>query len=283
MDFKRKHTMNRMIAVAAWGQMQREDGQAGTSGDGAMGRLGDLARFLPVGDTAFAVEFGSVIAPEINALVHRTAALLALAPPAGLVETVPTFRSLLVHYDPLVTSADALQAVLAALDLGETAGAAPARLWHLPVLYGGEAGPDLEEVARATGLSVPEVIAQHSGTTYRVYVQGFLPGFAYLGDLPAALDLPRLSVPRVRVPAGSVAIAQRMTGVYPLESPGGWRLIGNTPVRFFDPTLTPPTLFAPGDGVRFVPVDATEHERVRVAVAAGVFIPHHETLAGEST
>ncbi|WAC26922.1 5-oxoprolinase subunit PxpB [Ancylobacter sp. SL191] len=261
--------------------MQREDGQAGTGGDGATRRLGGLARFLPVGDTAFAVEFGSVIAPEINALVHRTAALLALAPPAGLVETVPTFRSLLVHYDPLVTSAEALQATLAALDLGETAGAAPARLWHLPVFYGGEAGPDLDEVARATGLSVPEVIAQHSGTTYRVYVQGFLPGFAYLGDLPAALELPRLSVPRVRVPAGSVAIAQRMTGVYPLESPGGWRLIGNTPLRFFDPTLTPPTLFAPGDGVRFVPVDATEHERVRVAVADGVFIPPHEILAGE--
>lgn len=282
MDFKPKHTNNRMIAATAWGQMQRKNGDRGQDGRRASRQVGALARFLPVGDTAIAVEFGSVIAPEINALVHRTAALLALAPPPGLVETVPTFRSLLVHYDPCVTSAETLQAALAELDLGENAGTATARLWHLPVLYGGEAGPDLEEVARATGLSAEAVIALHSGQDYRVYVQGFLPGFAYLGDLPAELDLPRLTVPRVRVPAGSVAIAQRMTGVYPLESPGGWRLIGNTPVRFFDPGLTPPTLFTPGDRVRFVPVDAAEHGRVRAAVMNGAFVPSHETLARES-
>ncbi len=259
--------------------MKGESVEDRSSGWGQERRLAGLARFLPVGDTAFAVEFGSVIAPQINALVHRTATLLAQAPLPGLIETVPTFRSLLVHYDPLTTSAEELQTALAALDLGEAGDAVSARLWRLPVLYGGEAGPDLDEVARAAGLSADEVVARHSGTTYHVYVQGFLPGFAYLGDLPPELDLPRLTVPRVRVPPGSVAIAQRMTGVYPLESPGGWRLIGNTPVRFFDPAATPPTLFAPGDRVRFVPVDAAEHERVKRGVIDGNFIPHHEVTS----
>lgn len=236
-----------------------------------MQRIDARARFLPVGDTAFAVEFGTRIDPAINALVHRTAALLAAAPPEGLVETVPSFRSLLVHYDPRRTSAQALQMFIGALELEDAAGDAPARVWRIPVLYGGEAGPDLAEVAAATGLSESEVIALHAGTLYRVYVQGFLPGFAYLGDLPEALDLPRRASPRVRVPPGAVAIAQRMTGIYPVESPGGWHLLGNTPLRFFDPLWSPPTLFAPGDGVRFVPVEADEHAATREAVARGSY------------
>ncbi|MDQ0510119.1 5-oxoprolinase subunit PxpB [Ancylobacter amanitiformis] len=244
--------------------------------DAGSRRLGALARFLDLGDTAFAVEFGTVIAPEINALVHRTAALLAAHPPEGMVETVPTFRSLLVHYDPRRTCAAALQESLAALDIGEARVEAPARVWRIPVLYGGEAGPDLGDVARATGLGEDEVIARHAGTVYRVYVQGFLPGFAYLGDLPAELDLPRLTSPRVRVPAGSVAIAQRMTGIYPVESPGGWRLIGHTPLRFFDPARAPPTLFTPGDGVRFVPAGPDEHAAIRAAVARGAHVPDCE-------
>jgi KipI family sensor histidine kinase inhibitor len=240
-------------------------------------RLGDAAIFLPVGDTAFAIEFGTRIDPLLNAMVHRAAAVLAADAPEGLVETVPTFRSLLVHYDPRLTSAAVLQQRLEALDLGTVEATTPTRIWHLPVLYGGEAGPDLEAVAAELGLGANEVVALHAGTIYRVYVQGFLPGFAYLGDLPERLDLPRLTTPRVRVPAGSVAIAQRMTGVYPVESPGGWRLLGNTPLRFFDPANTPPTLLAPGDGVRFVPVDTGEHARVKAAVAKGDYAPECET------
>lgn len=241
--------------------------------------VGSLARFLPVGDTAFSVEFGAKIDAVLNALVHRTAALLAAAPPEGLVETVPTFRSLLVHYDPRRTSADALQSEIATLELGEATLEAPARIWRIPVLYGGEAGPDLAEVAKITAMTEQQVIDLHCGTLYRVYVQGFLPGFAYMGDLPEALNLPRLTTPRVRVPPGSVAIAQAMTGVYPVESPGGWRLIGNTPLRFFDHGWSPPTLFAPGDGVRFVPVDAAAHEEVRQAVIAGSYQPERESAS----
>jgi len=239
-------------------------------------RVRDLARFLPVGDTAFAIQFGDRIDPAINALVHRTAALLGDLALEGVSETVPTFRSLLVHYDPRRTSAATLQPRIADLDLGETVATGPARIWRIPVLYGHEAGPDLAEVAAATSLSEAEVVERHSSTVYRVYVQGFLPGFAYLGDLPAELDLPRLTSPRVRVPAGSVAIAQRMTGIYPVESPGGWRLLGNTPVRLFDAGRTPPTLFTPGDGVRFVPVTADEHVRIGAEVTRGDYRPDCE-------
>ncbi|MCB4769303.1 5-oxoprolinase subunit PxpB [Ancylobacter sp. Lp-2] len=239
-------------------------------------RLGLLARFLGVGDTAFAIEFGTGIDPVLNARVHRAAALIREAAFPGVVETVPSFRSLLVHYDPLATGATALQEAMAGLDLGEAVASAPERVWVIPTLYGGEAGPDLDEVARATGLSPAEVVALHAGTLFRVYVQGFLPGFAYLGVLPPELELPRLTTPRVRVPAGSVAIAQSMSGVYPVESPGGWRLIGNTPLRFFNHETTPPTLFAPGDGVRFRPVEADEHAAIRAAVARGDYAPEQE-------
>ena len=246
------------------------------AGKATVERIGERARFLPVGDTAFAVEFGDRIDPAINARVHRTAALLADASPEGLVETVPSFRSLLVHYDPLRTCAPTLQALIGALELDDDAGAGPARIWRIPVLYGGPSGPDLAEAAAATGLAEAEVAALHAGKLYRVYVQGFLPGFAYLGDLPAPLDLPRRASPRVRVPAGSVAIAQRMTGIYPVESPGGWHLIGHTPLRFFDAGKAPPTLFAPGDGVRFVPVEADAHAVIAEAVAQGRYTPELE-------
>lgn len=242
-------------------------------------RLTQLARFLAVGDTAFAIEFGTGIDPVINARVHRAASLIRQAALPGVVETVPSFRSLLVHYDPLATSAAALQEAMGGLDLDEALVTAPERVWVIPTLYGGAAGPDLEEVARATGLAPEEVAALHAGTLYRVYVQGFLPGFAYLGVLPPELELPRLATPRVRVPPGSVAIAQRMTGVYPVESPGGWRLIGQTPLRFFDHEATPPTLFAPGDGVRFRPVGEAEHAAIREAVSRGDYRPEQE--AGE--
>ncbi|MBS7545880.1 5-oxoprolinase subunit PxpB [Ancylobacter oerskovii] len=239
-------------------------------------RLDRLARFLCVGDTAFAIEFGTGIDPVLNARVHRAAALIREAAMAGVVETVPSFRSLLVHYDPLATSAAALREAMGEIDLGEAVVSAPERVWVIPALYGGEAGPDLEEVASATGLSPEEVVSRHAGTLFRVYVQGFLPGFAYLGVLPPELELPRLATPRVRVPPGSVAIAQRMSGIYPVESPGGWRLIGNTPLRLFDAGWTPPTLFAPGDGVRFRPVDAGEHAAIRAAVARGDYAPEQE-------
>lgn len=236
-------------------------------------RIGMLARFLPVGDGALCVEFGDGISPELNALVHQARTAIDAARLEGVIECVPSFRSLLVHYDPLRTRAAALEAQISALELDTVELAAPTRIWTIPVLYGGEHGPDLADIATETGLCESQVIARHTGTLYRVYMLGFLPGFAYLGDLPAELDLPRLSSPRLRVPAGSLAIAQRMTAIYPVDSPGGWRLIGHTPLRFFDIANSPPTLFAPGDGVRFRPVDAQEHAGISDAVRNGIYMP----------
>ncbi len=220
-------------------------------------------RFLSVGDRALVVEFGDAIDRGLSREVLRLDRVLRAAPSAGIVETVPTFRSLMVHYDPLSTSrADLEQVITGLLDRDEGAGA-DARLWHIPVCYEGEFAPDLAEVARLTGLSAGDVVALHSGARYHVYMLGFLPGFPYLGDLPAALALPRRADPRVRVPAGSIAIATTLTAIYPYESPGGWHLIGATPIRLFDPGAMPPALLAAGDAVQFEPIDPAAFAAIR--------------------
>lgn len=170
-------------------------------------------RFLPSGDTALVVEFGSTVDRALHDQVLRLAATLREAPPPGVVETVPTFRSLLVHYDPLATSAAALTRVI------ETLLRRRRNRARIAACYEGEHAPDLAEVAQRTGLSPAEAIALHSGTRYHVYMIGFVPGFPYLGDLAKPLRLPRRANPRVRVPAGSVAIATAMTGIYPIGSP----------------------------------------------------------------
>jgi inhibitor of KinA len=228
-------------------------------------------RFLSVGDRALVVEFGDAIDRGLSREVLRLDRVLRTAPPAGVVETVPTFRSLMVHYDPLSTSrADLEQAIIGLLDRDEGRQAA-GRLWHIPVCYEGEFAPDLAEVARLTGLAPGNVASLHSGARYHVYMLGFLPGFPYLGDLPAALALPRRADPRVRVPAGSIAIATTLTAIYPYESPGGWHLIGVTPIRLFDPARTPPALLAPGDAVQFEPIDPAAFAAIRCALARGSY------------
>lgn len=228
------------------------------------GRPGDLyPRTRPVGDRHLTLELGSGIDPLTNAWVYRTEAILHKTAPPGLVETTPTYASLLVRYDPTASTYAALarvclEAALVARDLaGREAGAGgprgpgPAETL-VPVVYGGEWGPDLADVARHSGLSPEEVTRRHSGTTYRVYMMGFAPGFAYLGGLDPALETPRLDHPRPRVPEGSVGIAGRQTGVYPASLPGGWRIIGRTPLRLWRPEAARPALLAPGDQVRFV-------------------------------
>jgi KipI family sensor histidine kinase inhibitor len=198
----------------------------------------------------------------------------------GVIETVPTFRSLMVHYDPLVTTrADLEHAIASRLDRAPGSPAA-ATLWRVPVCYDSEFAPDLPEVARLTGLMPSEVAALHSGTRYHVYMLGFLPGFPYMGDLPARLALPRRADPRVRVPAGSIAIATTLTAIYPYESPGGWHLIGTTPIRLFDPRHKQPALFAPGDAVQCVPVDATAFAAIKKMVESGGYEVAGEPIAG---
>jgi len=228
-------------------------------------------RFLSAGDRALVVEFGDRIDPALNAEVLRLDTSLRSSELAGVVETVPTFRSLMVHYDPLVTTRANLERAIASLLDRKPGSRSTGTLWRVPVCYDGEFAPDLAEVAHLTGLSPGEVIALHSGTRYHVYMLGFLPGFPYMGDLPPRLALPRRADPRVRVPAGSIAIATTLTAIYPYESPGGWHLIGATPIRLFDPERAQPALFAPGDTVQCEPVDPLAFASIKKAVDGGSY------------
>lgn len=226
-------------------------------------------KFIPAGDTALVVQFGERIDRELNERVLRLAASVRAADLAGVRETVPTFRSLLVHYDPVRAHFKELCERLRELLDTEPVLAARTRQWTIPVCYGLRFAPDLEEVADRTGFTPEEVVALHASVVYHVYMMGFLPGYPYMGDLPAPLVLPRRENPRVRVPPGAVGIATNLTAIYSLESPGGWHLIGSTPVRIFDACWSPPALFAPGDSVHFTGISADEHDRLSADIAAG--------------
>ena len=207
-------------------------------------------------DQSVLVSFGDAISVPIHRAVARTVRGLRAAGAPEIVDLHPGYASVLVRFDPLRTDLLQLERLIrAAAEPDEGADAGEPRLVEVPVVYGGEGGPDLEDVARHTGLRPQEVVAAHAGAEYLVYFLGFTAGFAYMGGLPDALAIPRLRTPRQRVPAGSVAIAGRQTGIYPHPSPGGWRLIGRTPLRLFDPAADPVTLFRMGDRVRFVPVE----------------------------
>ncbi len=211
--------------------------------------------YRPVGDAALVVEFGEAIDPAINQRVQAFAQRLEVARLPGITDIVPTYRSVLIHYDPLplsygeVTAWAKAQSQLAGLPVS-----ARHNRIEIPGIYGGDFGPDLDFVARYHHVSPEDVIRLHSSADYTVYMMGFMPGFPYLGGLPPELETPRLETPRTLVRAGSVGIAGKQTGIYPLDSPGGWRVIGHTSARLFDPALDPPVLLAPGDTVRFVPV-----------------------------
>jgi KipI family sensor histidine kinase inhibitor len=187
--------------------------------------------------------------------VHRTAVAIEVSDIRGVLEMVPTYRSLLIYYDPLQVSLPELEAQVSELSIGEEETGDEFRIVEIPTLYGGEHGPDLEFVAENAGMTETEVIALHSGTDYLVYTMGFSPGFPYLGGLDPRLNTPRLQSPRTLIPSGSVGIAETQTGVYPVASPGGWRLIGRSPLRLFDPYASPPTVINAGDRVRFVALD----------------------------
>jgi inhibitor of KinA len=206
----------------------------------------------PGSDRSLYVIFGG----EISLEMHRTVAgaIRALQGIRGIVNLHPGYTSVLVDFDPrLLTHAQAGNLIAEALERHQADAEPSPRHVEIPVIYGGHGGPDLEDVARHTGLSKERVIEMHASAEYFVYFVGFSTCFPYMGGLPPALATPRLSAPRKHVPAGSVAIGGGQTGVYPLASPGGWRLIGRTPLRMFDPAAVPPPLLRMGDRVRFVP------------------------------
>lgn len=216
-------------------------------------------RVVPAGDSALLVELGSTIDPAVNDRVYALSRAVDSAAIEAVVELVPTYRSLLISYDPTVSRYSEMSDRIADLvgSIAEVdANSEPGKIIELPVVYGGEEGPDLSAVAEHAGVSIQDVIDIHSSVDYRVYMIGFAPGFPYLGGLDERIATPRLKTPRVLVPAGSVGIAESQTGVYPNASPGGWQLIGRTTTTLFDVSASSPSYITPGSKVRFVPVNA---------------------------
>jgi KipI family sensor histidine kinase inhibitor len=220
-------------------------------------------RILPAGDSVLVVEFEERIDPVVNARAIALAEAVQAAGLPGVRDVVPTYRTVAVFFDPLRTNYDVLVARLeeeAGRDASDT-GTERAAI-RIPVCYGGDLGPDLPAVAMAAGIGTDEVVELHTGTTYRVFMIGFVPGFAYMGVVDERIAVPRHSTPRVRVPIGSVGIAGLQTGIYPAETPGGWQLIGRTPLKPFDPTRAEPFLLRAGDAVRFHAIDRAEYDQL---------------------
>lgn len=224
-----------------------------------MTHLYEQPKFRIIGDSGLLVEYGAKIDPQINRKVQAVRYALQEELPAGVTEIVPAYCSVLIVYDPLTINAVELKRLVADLDKRLTQiEVPPPETVEVPVCYGGEFGPDLKQVATHNGISEEEVIQLHSKPGYPIYMLGFTPGFPFLGGLPEKLFTPRLDSPRTSVPAGSVGIANNQTGIYPIESPGGWQLIGRTPLKLFDPNRKAPFLLKAGDLLKFKPISSEE-------------------------
>lgn len=231
---------------------------------------------LQAGDQALVVEFGDTIDARLNRLVQALDRRVAEAAIDGVIECVPTYRSLMIVYDPLRVGSAAMRKRIAKLVPKSAEAEAPARRWTIPVAYGGVHGLDLDDVARMHDLSSDEVIALHSGAEYRVYMIGFSPGLAYLGGLPERLHTPRRTSPRLRVPPSSVAIGGIQAAVFSVEIPSGWHLLGRTPERMFNLRRTQPFLLGAGDRVRFRPISPTEYDRLAALTERGEVVAESE-------
>jgi inhibitor of KinA len=231
-------------------------------------------RLLPCGDLAVSVELADEIDREVNARVLALEYLIQQKAIAGVTETLPTYRSLLVYYDPAVIGAHDLHATLRALAADARPEVLPpARIVELPCAYGGELGFELEAAAGKLGLAPEEMVRLHAGAEYHVYFVGFTPGLPYMTGMPERLNIPRLVNPRTKTPPGSVAIGGVQCCIYSVESPGGFWVLGRTPVRLYDPAAADPILLRAGDRVRFRPVARAEYDAIAAEVAAGQFRP----------
>jgi KipI family sensor histidine kinase inhibitor len=229
-------------------------------------------RLLPSGDSAITVEFSRDIDDTANRRVLALDSNLAAAPIVGVTETVPTYRSLLVHYDPLQIGFDALGEQLLALAQRPDPAAAKTRHWRIPVAYGGEHGIDLEDVAKALNTTTDEIVRRHIAGDYRVAMIGFTPGWSYLSGLDKFLHMPRRQNPRVLTPAGTISIGGVQTGIQCIAGPSGWHLLGRTAVRTYQLHRDPIFLLEPGDTVSFTPIDAKTFAEQDRAAEAGEFI-----------
>ena len=229
-------------------------------------------RMCPVGDQAILCEFGNKIDEKINDDVQALARQIKSASLRGVVEILPTYRSLLVFYDSSRISYKKLSKKISGFHRDSTVqetGSKKIRI--VPCLYGREYGPDLSDMADQLGMSETEIINIHKSVDYKIYMLGFLPGFVYLGGLDERIHMPRLDVPRTKIPERSVGIGGNQTGVYPMESPGGWRLIGSTPLNFYNPVNNPPVLCEAGEYIRFEPVTVQEYQSIRRDVERGSY------------
>lgn len=219
----------------------------------------------PVGDRAISIDFGQVIDPTINRHIRQTIERIKELQLEGIIELVPTYCALLVEYDAMLYSySEICNIIEPTLEEGMTNTTNElVTVVEVPTVYGGEFGPDLSFVASHNHLSEDEVISIHSGTDYLVYMLGFIPGFTYLGGMDSRIATPRLSSPRTLIPAGSVGIAGEQTGTYPSDSPGGWQIIGRTPVTMYDMSKAQAALLKAGDYVRYVPIDESEFHRIK--------------------
>ena len=229
-------------------------------------------RLLPSGDSAITVEFSRNIDDAANRRVLALDRAIAAEPIAGVTETVPTYRSLLVHYDPVQIDFGALGEKLLALAQRPVPAAAKTRRWRIPVVYGGEHGIDLEDVAKALHATPDDIVARHVAGDYRVAMIGFSPGWSYLSGLADSLHMPRRQNPRLLTPAGTISIGGVQTGVQCIAGPSGWHLLGRTAVRTYQLHRDPVFLLEPGDGVRFAPVDAKTFAEQERAAEAGEFV-----------
>lgn len=234
-----------------------------------MNPVTDSIRFLPCGDCALTVEFSKEINEETNRRIRFLAQELTQHPIRGLTECVPTFCSLTIYYDPLQLSSHKLMTKVRHITEAYRSGSAETgRCFRIPVCYEDAFAPDLRDVCALTGLSREKVIHIHTSVDYRIYMLGFLPGFPYLGGMDPRLEVPRLPSPRTLIPAGSVGIGGKQTGIYPLASPGGWRLIGQTPVKVYDPDRFEPIVYAAGDFIRFYPITSEEFHEISRSCAS---------------
>ncbi|MEW8972989.1 MAG: 5-oxoprolinase subunit PxpB [Tissierellaceae bacterium] len=232
----------------------------------------DEIKFIPAGDKSLVMEFGNSISPEINTKIRSMVTAIDESEFHGIEEVIPTYRSILIIYNPLIIDYQDIIDKLKKMEthLNDTSND-KTRIIELPTVYGGEYGPDIEFVAKHNNLTVEEVIEIHSSIDYLLYMLGFTPGFGYLGGMSEKIETPRLQVPRTKIPAGSTGIAGKQTGIYPIDSPGGWQLIGRTPVKLYDPLAEPPVLLNAGDYIRFIPIDEEKYLEILNLVNKGKY------------